>query len=108
MAKEKPAKPAKSRSSGSALKGAAGNGAATTTAKRPATAAATSFSGITIGHAAGKVWGLLSKEGGLSVAAIKKGVNAPPDVVIAAIGWLAREDKLAFEVSGKTVKISLR
>ena len=41
-------------------------------------------------------------------AAVKKSVKAPTDVVAAAIGWLAREDKLEFTSSGKTVKISLK
>ena len=55
-----------------------------------------SFSGIEIGHVAGEVWGLLGRDGGQTVAAIKKSINAPSDVVLAAIGWLAREDKLEF------------
>jgi hypothetical protein len=29
-------------------------------------------------------------------------------VVVAAVGWLAREDKLDFISNGKTVKIGLR
>jgi hypothetical protein len=61
-----------------------------------------------IGRVAGDVWGLLSRDGGLTIAAIKKSVDAPADVVVAAIGWLAREDKLEFSTSGRAVKISLR
>ncbi|MCI0334515.1 MAG: winged helix-turn-helix domain-containing protein [Planctomycetes bacterium] len=76
--------------------------------KTPTSSTPATFSGIVIGDAAGKVWGLLSTDGGQSIAAIKKSVDAPPDVVLAAIGWLAREDKLDFETSGRTVKISLR
>jgi hypothetical protein len=67
-----------------------------------------SFSGIEIGHVAGDVWGLLGRDGGQTIAAIKKSVDAPGDYVLAAIGWLAREDKLEFSVNGRTVKISLR
>lgn len=67
-----------------------------------------SFSHIEIGHVAGEVWGSLSRDGGLTVAALKKSVNAPGDVVLAAIGWLAREDKLEFSAQGRSVKISLR
>jgi hypothetical protein len=61
-----------------------------------------------IGHVAGEIWGLLSTNGGQSLATIKKTVNAPSEIVLAAIGWLAREDKLEFTTSGRTVKISLR
>jgi len=42
------------------------------------------------------------------VASLKKEVTAPGEIVMAAIGWLAREDKLAFDTAGRTVKISLR
>jgi hypothetical protein len=42
------------------------------------------------------------------IAAIKKSVGAPTDVIAAAIGWLAREDKLEFAVGGKALKVSLK
>jgi len=67
-----------------------------------------SFSGIEIGHVAGDVWAMLGRDGGQTIAAIKKSIDAPGDVVLAAIGWLAREDKLEFSANGRTVKISLR
>jgi hypothetical protein len=66
------------------------------------------LTGIEIGHVAGEVWGALTRNGALTVAAIKKEVKAPGDVVAAAIGWLAREEKLNFDTAGRVVKISLR
>jgi hypothetical protein len=66
------------------------------------------LSSIEIGHVAGEIWGLLSTNGDQTLAAIKKSVDAPADVVLAGIGWLAREDKLDFATSGRNVKISLR
>ena len=66
------------------------------------------ISPIAIGHAAGEIWALLSSNGEQTLAAIKKSVDAPSDIVLAAIGWLAREDKLDFTATGRTVKISLR
>jgi hypothetical protein len=66
------------------------------------------MSHIEIGHAAGDVWGALSRNGGLTIAALKKEVAAPGDIVMAAIGWLAREDKVVFDTAGRAVKISLR
>ncbi|HMO86685.1 MAG TPA: winged helix-turn-helix domain-containing protein [Lacipirellulaceae bacterium] len=56
---------------------------------------------------AGDVWHALSTGGGQSVAQLKKSVGAPDELVLAALGWLAREDKLAFDVSGRSVMVSL-
>jgi len=61
-----------------------------------------------IGEVAGEVWQLLSEGGPQTLASVKKSVKVPADVVAAAIGWLAREDKLEFATSGKTVKLSLK
>jgi Winged helix-turn-helix domain (DUF2582) len=80
------------------------------TAKAPAKAAAKIERMLTandIGAVAGDVWGFLAGGDGRTLAAIKKGVTAPPEVVAAAIGWLAREDKLEF-TGGKTLKITLK
>jgi hypothetical protein len=66
------------------------------------------FSSPEIGHVAGDVWGLLVRDGSQTVAAIKKSIDAPPDLVLAAIGWLAREDKLEFLIQGRSVKVSLK
>ena len=78
-------------------------------AKKSASAASLpAISSEEIGRVSGEVWGLLIHNDGQSLAAIKKAVDAPADVVVAAIGWLAREDKLEFTTSGRMVKISLR
>jgi Winged helix-turn-helix domain (DUF2582) len=61
-----------------------------------------------IGEVAGEVWGLLANGEAQTLAAIKKSIDAPADLVVAAVGWLAREDKLAFTTSGRTVKLSLK
>ena len=61
-----------------------------------------------IGDVAGEIWGLLAESDGQTLAAIKKSIDAPADLVVAAVGWLAREDKLAFVTSGRTVKLALK
>jgi hypothetical protein len=66
------------------------------------------LTGIEIGHVAGEVWGVLSRGEPVTLAALKKEVKAPGDLVVAAIGWLAREDKLEFSTAGRTVRLSLR
>jgi Winged helix-turn-helix domain (DUF2582) len=84
------------------------NGVQTATSAPSAARVAGAMSGVEIGHVAGEVWGVLSRNGGATLAALKKEIDAPGDVVVAAIGWLAREDKLEFSTSGRSVKLSLR
>lgn len=71
-------------------------------------AAERSLSCHDIGEVAGEVWQLLSEGGPQTLASVKKSVKAPADVVAAAIGWLAREDKLGFTLSGKSLKLALK
>jgi hypothetical protein len=68
----------------------------------------TSISSELIGHAAGDVWRSLAEGGVLSLPALKKATNAPEELVLAAIGWLAREDKLSFDLDSDEALISLR
>ena len=130
MAKKKPTTPAKPRSTrrssssknvDTALervvetevaalekRDAADSAAAVAAAANSEPRAVGAISDVEIGHVAGDVWGTLARSGPLTVAALKKEVKAPGDLVAAAIGWLAREDKLEFSNSGRTVKIALR
>jgi len=52
---------------------------------------------IKIGEAAGKVWKFLEENGEANLTQIKKGVKEDPNLILQAIGWLAREDKLQIE-----------
>jgi hypothetical protein len=61
-----------------------------------------------IGKAAGTVWTVLTEKGPMNVASLVKAVGEPRDNVMQAIGWLAREDKLAFTDNGRKRVISLR
>ena len=70
--------------------------------------AATALGNHQIGEIAGVVWFYLNEEGEASVATIKKDLSVSADLLLAAVGWLAREEKLEFAVSGKTVTISLK
>ncbi len=109
MAKSKPAKPAAPKAT-KAEKPKAASTEVARSAKTEAvpTRAPGAFSDVEIGYVAGNVWAALAKGEELTVAAIKKAVPAPGDVVMAAIGWLAREHKLVFTEQGRSVKISLR
>jgi len=60
-----------------------------------------------IGEAAGKVWDYLNGNGQASSSAIARKTGLPKGVADRAIGWLAREDKLAFERVKNTEMIRL-
>lgn len=67
-----------------------------------------SLTSAEIGRVAGEVWQLLNDENHRSLASIKKSIDAPDALILAAIGWLAREDKLQFDTSGRNTNVSLR
>ncbi|MEO1495937.1 MAG: winged helix-turn-helix domain-containing protein [Planctomycetota bacterium] len=71
-------------------------------------AASTELDEEAIGHAAGEVWNLLHAGGPQSVSALKKLSTMPGEITVMAVGWLAREGKLHFDTSGRSVKVSLR
>ena len=50
-----------------------------------------------IGDTAGVVWHYLSDNGPSSITELTKEIDAPRDVVMQALGWLAREDKLTID-----------
>jgi hypothetical protein len=85
-----------------------GSSARTPRSSAPPAAAKRILDQDEIGSVAGLVWHTLSEQGDQSLAALKKAVDAPGDLVLAAIGWLAREGKLNFDASNRALKISLR
>ena len=60
-----------------------------------------------IGETAGAIWHALDKNGKMSLTKLGKEIEAPRDVVMQAIGWLAREEKIAIEEKGRAKLISL-
>jgi Winged helix-turn-helix domain (DUF2582) len=87
---------------------ASSNGRQPSSAKEPAARMQRAISTEQLGHVAGEVWRFLDNENGQSLTAIKKAIDAPNDLILAAIGWLGRENKLDFSNSGRSVTISLR
>jgi hypothetical protein len=61
-----------------------------------------------IGDTAGIVWRALETKGPQSLSALKKNVKAPGDLVLMAVGWLAREAKLELELKGRTQLLRLK
>jgi hypothetical protein len=60
-----------------------------------------------IGDTAGAVWRALDEKGPLSTAKLLKEVEAPRDLVMQALGWLAREEKVNIDESRNRI-VSLR
>ena len=61
-----------------------------------------------IGETAGSVWNALHEGGPMSMARLVKSVGEPRDIVMQALGWLAREDKVWIEDEGRSRVVSLR
>ncbi len=61
-----------------------------------------------IGETAGALWKTLADNGPMTVAKLVKAVGSPRDLVMQAVGWLAREDKVTIEDDGRRRIISLR
>jgi|YNPMSStandDraft_1061717.scaffolds.fasta_scaffold262260_1 hypothetical protein len=65
----------------------------------------------TIGETAGVVWQMLQENGPMTLRQLVERLKATGrkrDLVMQAIGWLAREDKLAFEVDKGRRQIRLK
>ncbi|MBM4333441.1 MAG: hypothetical protein FJ117_19850 [Deltaproteobacteria bacterium] len=61
-----------------------------------------------IGETAGKVWMFLNQKGESNLNQLKKGVKADPNLILQAIGWLAREEKILIEKKGRFVTYAVK
>jgi hypothetical protein len=62
-----------------------------------------------IGDTAGVIWHDLNENGPRSLTQLAKEIDAPRDVIMQALGWLAREDKLMIEEDARGRKsVALR
>ena len=61
-----------------------------------------------IGETAGKVWEFLNEKGESNIIQLMRGVEADAGLILQAIGWLAREDKIRIEKKGVYVIYSLK
>ncbi len=58
-------------------------------------------------EAAGKTWKYLGQNGETNVIALSKSLSEKPEVVMQAVGWLAREDKIHYSVKNRRTFVSL-
>ncbi|MBW1646213.1 MAG: winged helix-turn-helix domain-containing protein [Deltaproteobacteria bacterium] len=61
-----------------------------------------------IGMDAGRVWQQLEAGGEMTTGALKKALDLSPFALYAAIGWLAREDKIYLVRSGNRISVGLK
>lgn len=62
----------------------------------------------TIGISAGLIWEYLEKNGATSVSKVTKETGVSKNDAQRAIGWLAKEGKLKFEMDKRTELLSLK
>lgn len=63
---------------------------------------------LEIGNVAGEIWRILDEKGPLTLARLAREVEAPRDVVMQAVGWLAREDKIDIQMAPRGRIVALR
>lgn len=61
-----------------------------------------------IGNTAGVIWHLLDENGPMSITELVKKADNPRDLVMQALGWLAREEKVVIEEQTRRKIVSLR
>jgi len=61
-----------------------------------------------IGKTAGDVWQVLHNEGEITLARLKKAVPVKEEILLMALGWLAREDQLNFSSTGRSIRLSIK
>ena len=60
-----------------------------------------------IGETAGEIWHKLDNEGPLSYSRLVKDLDRPRDMVMQALGWLAREEKVDIHETSRGRQVSL-
>jgi hypothetical protein len=60
-----------------------------------------------VGTVAGQVWQYLNSHGSVTLSKLAREIEAPRDLVMQGVGWLAREGKIAFHEGPRSKTISL-
>ena len=58
-------------------------------------------------EAAGKTWRFLGQNGQTNVSQLAKSLKEKDEVILQALGWLAREDKIDYTVKNRRTFVSL-
>jgi Winged helix-turn-helix domain (DUF2582) len=60
-----------------------------------------------IGTVAGLVWHYLHGNGPVTLSKLARDIDAPRDLVMQGVGWLAREEKISFRKGPRSKMITL-
>lgn len=60
-----------------------------------------------IGTVAGLVWQYLKTSGPVTLSKLARDIDAPRDIVMQGVGWLAREGKVCFHEGARSKRIAL-
>jgi len=60
-----------------------------------------------IGETAGKIWKIMQKKGEVNVAQLPKLLNEKSAITYQGLGWLARENKIEYQIKGAKTYASL-
>ncbi len=58
-------------------------------------------------EAAGKTWRYLGQKGETNVGQLGRAIKEKDEVVLQALGWLAREDKINYSIKNRRTFVSL-
>ncbi|MCA9040733.1 MAG: winged helix-turn-helix domain-containing protein [Planctomycetaceae bacterium] len=61
-----------------------------------------------IGVVAGQVWNYLAEKGPVTLSKLSREIEAPRDLVMQGVGWLARESKIEFHPGPRSKLVSLK
>ena len=61
-----------------------------------------------IGEVSGTVWSYLHEEGPVTLSRLAREIDAPRDLVMQGVGWLAREGKVEFLEGNRSKTIALK
>lgn len=74
---------------------------------KAATHKAATHKAESIGTAAGDVWHFLQASGPVTLSKLAREIDAPRDMVMQGVGWLAREGKIEFQEGPRSKLVSL-
>jgi hypothetical protein len=60
-----------------------------------------------IGTIAGRVWHYLQESGPVTMTQLAKEIDAPRDLIMQGVGWLAREGKVTFYNGARSRRVGL-
>ena len=60
-----------------------------------------------IGTVAGLVWHYLNENGPATLSQLAREIDAPRDLVMQGVGWLARENKIVFQKGARGKRVAL-